>query len=252
MVLDLGDTGPAAETVRKPRSLRPGSPRAIGACWHAGVTITAVKLDRQWLDREWLDQPWLDRRWLDDPPPLVVRRLTQIAFVVAALGVFAFLIVGANRPANPYLVPASGRVTGSDFSGFGAGFVTISAGVGLHAPHRPLCVLLATTTQQQERGLMKQTSLHGWPGMVFQFQAPTQVHFYMRDTLIPLSIAWFAADGGYVSSTNMEPCPSTAAACPTFAAGAPYQTAIEVEKGQLSSLGIGPGSSLQVGGPCSG
>jgi uncharacterized membrane protein (UPF0127 family) len=194
----------------------------------------------------------LQRQWFDDPPAWVVHRLTQTAWTLAAVGVFAFLIVGANRPANPYLVPTSGRVTDSHFSGFGATFVTVSAGVGLHASHRPLCMLLASTTQQQELGLMNQTSLHGWPGMVFRFSAPTQVHFYMKDTLIPLSIAWFAADGGYVSSTNMQPCPATTTACPTFAAGAPYQTAIEVEKGGLSSLGIGPGSSIQLGGPCSG
>jgi uncharacterized membrane protein (UPF0127 family) len=200
------------------------------------------------LDRRML----LDRNWWDDPPAFFVRRLSQTAWSVVALGIFAFLIVGANRPANPYLVPASGRVTDSHFSGFGATFVTVSAGPGLHAPHRPLCMLLASSTHQQEVGLMNQTSLHGWPGMVFRFTAPTQVRFYMKDTLIPLSIAWFAADGRYVSSTNMEPCPVSTANCPTFAATAPYQTAIEVPKGGLSSLGIGPGSSLQLGGPCSG
>ncbi|HEX6395596.1 MAG TPA: DUF192 domain-containing protein [Acidimicrobiales bacterium] len=194
----------------------------------------------------------LDRQWFESPPAWVVRRLTQTAWVIAALGVFAFLIVGANRPANPYLVPVTGRVTDKHFSGFGATFVTITAGTGLRASHRPVCALLATTTAQQDRGLMNQTSLHGWPGMVFEFPAPTQVRFYMKDTLIPLSIAWFAADGGYVSSTNMNPCPATVTPCPTFGASATYQTAIEVPKGGLAALGIGPGSSIQLGGPCSG
>jgi uncharacterized membrane protein (UPF0127 family) len=211
-----------------------------------------MQLDRRWLDRRWLDRPWLDRRWLENPPAWVVRRLTQTAWVIAALGVFAFLIVGANRPANPYLVPVTGRVSDKHFSGFGATFVTISAGTRLHAPHRPLCTLLATTTAQQGRGLMNQTSLHGWPGMVFEFSAPTQVRFYMKDTLIPLSIAWFASDGSYVSSTNMDPCPAKVTPCPTFGAAAAYQTAIEVQKGGLAGLGIGPGSSIQLGGPCSG
>jgi uncharacterized protein len=113
-------------------------------------------------------------------------------------------------------------------------------------------MLLATTTAQQERGLMNQTSLHGFAGMVFQFDHPVEVAFYMQDTLMRLSIAWFRADGTFLSSTSMEPCPRAQTVCPTYSAGAPYQLAIEAPKGSLTSLGIGSGSSVQLGGPCAG
>ncbi|HUE58965.1 MAG TPA: DUF192 domain-containing protein [Acidimicrobiales bacterium] len=194
----------------------------------------------------------LDRQLIDDPPAWLIRRLTQAAWTLAALGVVAFLIVGANRPANPYLVPANGRVSTKALTGFGATFVTVSAGAGLHTPRRPFCMLLATTTAQQDKGLMNQTSLHGFAGMVFQFAHPTQVAFFMKDTVIPLSIAWFRADGTFLSSTSMEPCPPAEFVCPTYSAGATYQLAIEAAKGSLTSLGIGPGSSVQLSGPCAG
>ena len=189
---------------------------------------------------------------MDDPPAWLIRRLTQSAGALVALGVLAFLIVGANRPANPYLVPTNGAVKTKALSGFGATFVTVSPGTGLHATHRPSCMLLATTTAQQQRGLMNQTSLHGFSGMVFQFDRPTETAFYMKDTPMPLSIAWFRADGSFLSSTEMEPCPPAESICPTYSAGAPYQFAIEAAKGALGSLGIGTGSSVQLSGPCAG
>jgi uncharacterized membrane protein (UPF0127 family) len=192
----------------------------------------------------------LDRAFLDEPPEWAFRRVRQSAWVLFALGVFAFLVVGANRPANPYLVPPGGRVSAVSLRGFGATYVTVGPGTGLHAPARPQCMLLASTTVQQERGLMNQTSLHGFSGMVFRFDRPTTVSFYMKDTLIPLSIAWFAADGGFLSSTTMEPCPPKTVVCPTYGPGQSYGLAIEVPKGGLGALGIGPGSSVQLSGPC--
>jgi hypothetical protein len=71
----------------------------------------------------------------------------------------------------------------------------------------------------------------------------------MKDTLIPLSIAWFDAAGRYVSETDMTPCGS-ATICPLYHAAAPYTVAVEVAKGGLGHLGIGAGSSLTVGGSC--
>jgi hypothetical protein len=98
---------------------------------------------------------------------------------------------------------------------------------------------------------MGQTSMHGFAGMAFTFAAPSNELFYMKDTLIPLSIAWFDARGTFVASLDMRPCPPDAL-CPTYGAGRPYELALEVSTGRLGSLGIGPGSSVHLGGPCSG
>jgi len=98
---------------------------------------------------------------------------------------------------------------------------------------------------------MNRTNLAGYDGMLFQFSAPTTVDFYMKDTLIPLSIAWFDGSGHFVSATDMTPCP-TQDNCPLYGAASPYTDALEVPEGGLGRLGIGPGSVLTVGGSCSG
>lgn len=96
---------------------------------------------------------------------------------------------------------------------------------------------------------MNRTDLAGYDGMLFQFGQPTTVEFYMKNTLIPLSIAWFDASGHFVSSTDMTPC-RTQDNCQLYAAVSAYTDALEVSEGGLGRLGIGTGSSLTVGGGC--
>jgi uncharacterized membrane protein (UPF0127 family) len=80
--------------------------------------------------------------------------------------------------------------------------------------------------------------------MVFRFDDPVEARFYMRDTLIPLSVVFYDDDGRYISAADMPPCPDEVAECPTFGADAPYTDAIEVAQGDLPSLGMVPGSVL--------
>jgi uncharacterized protein len=108
-----------------------------------------------------------------------------------------------------------------------------------------LCLWVAETSAQRQRGLMGVTDLGGADGMVFVYDRPASGQFWMRGTPMPLSIAFFAADGSFVSATDMEPClTGPAAACPRYAAAGPYVAAIEVPQGRLAELGIGPGSRL--------
>ena len=109
------------------------------------------------------------------------------------------------------------------------------------------CLLLADTPELRERGLMTVTdpALGGYDGMLFRFDGDTSVGFYMKDTLIPLSIAWFHADGRFVSATDMPPCETSE--CPTFAPGREYRYALEVPEGNLPGLSIGPGTRLILG-----
>lgn len=174
-------------------------------------------------------------------------RIRTVIVGLLVLGVGGFLIDGANRPANPYLLPAPGQVREAGSSGFGAVTLSVTRSDGAK---RSVCTLEAKTEAQQERGLMGQRSLHGFAGMVFVFPAPTSVLFHMKDTLIPLSLAWFEPGGAYLGSAEMPVCP-TGAVCPTYAAGRPFTLAVEVPAGRLGSLGIGPGSSVALGGPCS-
>jgi len=113
---------------------------------------------------------------------------------------------------------------------------------------RELCVLLASTAAQRARGLMGVTSLGGYDGMLFDFGGTVSGRFWMRDTLIPLSIAFFDGRGELVSTADMTPCPAgtSDADCPRYGAKAPYATALEAQLGQLGELGIVPGVTVTV------
>lgn len=174
------------------------------------------------------------------------RRLRTVVVVLLVLGVGGFLIDGANRPANPYLVPAAGRIGPGDPAGFGATTLSVVTAGGRS---RSVCTLEATTEAERERGLMGQKSLHGFAGMTFVFPSPSSALFYMKDTLIPLSLAWFDRSGRFIGSALMALCPP-GATCPTYAAARPFSFALEVPAGGLDRLGIGPGSTVHLGGSC--
>ena len=108
------------------------------------------------------------------------------------------------------------------------------------------CVWLAETSEQRQRGLMQVTSLGGVDGMLFRFGADHSGSFWMKDTILPLSIAFFAGDGAFVSATDMEPCPPASESCPLYQADGPYSDALEVVQGDLPTLGVGPGTRLSV------
>ena len=159
--------------------------------------------------------------------------------VIAVLSIVAFLTVGANGPADPSLggIPGFGEV---------AFQVTPAGGPGTAGQ---FCALLAENEQQRAKGLMGRRDLAGFDAMVFRFDADTDGGFYMRDVPVGLSIAWFGADGRFVSSTDMAPCPDQEG-CPNYPPAAPYRLALEVLQGGLPRLGVGEGAVLTVGGAC--
>jgi uncharacterized protein len=110
-----------------------------------------------------------------------------------------------------------------------------------------LCLWVAKTERQRQRGLMAVTDLGVADGMAFVYDEPSNGQFWMRDTPLPLSIAFFAADGRFVSSRDMEPClTGPSEDCARYAATGPYVTAIEAPQGGLADLGIRPGSRLEL------
>jgi uncharacterized membrane protein (UPF0127 family) len=113
------------------------------------------------------------------------------------------------------------------------------------------CLMVASTNVQRQRGLMEVTDLGGYDGMVFVWDHDTEGAFWMYDTVTPLSIAWFDAEGAFVSSTDMEPCTSDDPdECPMYPPEGSYRFALEVFQGDLDDLGVGPGSRLALGGEC--
>jgi uncharacterized membrane protein (UPF0127 family) len=100
-------------------------------------------------------------------------------------------------------------------------------------------VEVARTPQQHMRGLMQRTHLDDNAGMLFIFPKKDMHCFWMKNTFIPLSIAFLADDGTIVNIEDMQPqtldthCPNTA-----------IRYALEVPQGAFRSKGILPGSRV--------
>jgi uncharacterized membrane protein (UPF0127 family) len=165
-----------------------------------------------------------------------VRHLWWVIIAVAVLGLVVFIGRGGSRPADPSLENGAPRL---------AGFGEVRLVVG----ERDLCAALAETEQAWNKGLMGRTDLAGYDAMVFSFPAPTATTFYMRNTPLPLSVAWFDDGGSFVGSADMAPCDDRSD-CPTYAPPGKYVTAVEVPRGQLGPLGMSAGSHIDVGGVC--
>lgn len=178
-----------------------------------------------------------------------VRILRWAVVVLLAAGGLTFLALGANGPKDPSLRPAEAgtslnRTRFGDFAEIG---FRIDGGAAQAAAAR--CALLAETAAQQELGLMNRTDIGGYDGMLFKFPTDSTASFYMQDTPLPLSIAFFDASGQFVSTADMAPCIHQAT-CPLYNAARPYRWALEVPQGALPRLAIGPGTRLTAGGPC--
>ncbi len=178
-----------------------------------------------------------------------VRVLRWAIVALLGVGALAFLAIGANGPQDPTLKPAEGqvRLNRTPFGDFGEIGFRIEGNEAVAAAAR--CALLAETAEQQTRGLMNRNDLSGYDGMLFRFSADTTGTFWMKDTPLPLSIAFFDAAGRFVSTADMAPCIHQPT-CPTYGAARPYRYALEVPQGALSRLGVAPGTTLVITGPC--
>jgi uncharacterized protein len=103
---------------------------------------------------------------------------------------------------------------------------------------------VADSEEERARGLMGRQRLDRDSGMVFEFDGPTQGGFWMKDTLIPLSIAFWGKSNTVLDILAMEPC--TADPCPTYAPEAPYTHALEMNAGWFTHHGIEIGDHVEL------
>ena len=109
---------------------------------------------------------------------------------------------------------------------------------------RELIVAVAETPNQRSQGLMGVTDLGGLDGMLFVFQADSEGGFWMKNTLIPLDIVFFTADGGFVDTLTMVPCVEDP--CPTYRPDGSYRYALEALTGDLAF--VTPTARLELNG----
>jgi hypothetical protein len=174
-------------------------------------------------------------------------------FAVLAAAVVGFLLWGADRPVDPYLVdtaPASSTVASpsgrtSPVEGLAETGATITTPDGRSIE---LCLLVAESREERAQGLMGVTDLGGYDGMLFRFPTDTTSGFWMKDTPMPLTIAYYDASGAFVSSADMAPCPDDD--CPVHEPAGPFRSAVEVPSDRFAELGIAEGTVLVTGLGC--
>jgi uncharacterized membrane protein (UPF0127 family) len=98
---------------------------------------------------------------------------------------------------------------------------------------------VANNFETRGKGLMFRESLEPNQGMLFVFEDAATHCMWMRNTLIPLSVAFVDADGSIVNIADMKPRDET-----THCAQRPVPYALEMDRGWFASRGIKPGQKI--------
>lgn len=94
-------------------------------------------------------------------------------------------------------------------------------------------VEIADSDAERQRGLMERTELAENAGMLFVFDREQPLSFWMKNTLIPLSIAYIDAEGRIVDIQDMQPLDET-----SHPSAEPAMYALEVNQGFFDEHGV--------------
>jgi uncharacterized membrane protein (UPF0127 family) len=100
---------------------------------------------------------------------------------------------------------------------------------------------LAATETERERGLMFRTALEDGNGMLFVFESDQRVSFWMKNTRLPLSVAYIAHDGTIKEIHDMEPF-----SLESVPSSSSVRYALEVPRGYFERIGIRPGYVIEL------
>jgi hypothetical protein len=99
---------------------------------------------------------------------------------------------------------------------------------------------VAATEPSRQQGLMFREKMGQNEGMVFLFEGPATVCMWMKNTLIPLSVAFLDSDGKIINIEDMQPH-STESHC----AKKPARYALEMNQGWFKQKNIKPGIAIE-------
>lgn len=104
-------------------------------------------------------------------------------------------------------------------------------------------VEIADDPAERERGLMMRRKLDEDHGMLFVFESSSRQSFWMRNTLIPLSIAYMDDRGEILEIHDMFPLDRSAVVSQSES----VRYALEVNRGWFARRGIGVGKAFDLG-----
>ena len=114
------------------------------------------------------------------------------------------------------------------------------ARIPLYIHDREIRVEVAQTPEERGYGLMGRKHLGKDEGMFFVFETEDYHAFWMKDTVLPLSIAFIGKDGRIVWMTDMKPLTLDSHVPPQ-----PVLYALEMNKGWFSSHGVKVGDVVK-------
>ncbi len=132
---------------------------------------------------------------------------------------------------------------------------TISAVVAVTFPHGTAVIRtpersvtvkveLARTPDQLHTGLSGRSTLAAKAGMAFLFGHDVREQFWMKDTSIPLSIAFWGKGGKILRILDMAPCLTDP--CRVYDPKVAFRGALEVNRGAFKRLGVRPGAVVTI------
>ncbi|GGD65374.1 hypothetical protein GCM10011411_27130 [Aurantiacibacter arachoides] len=114
--------------------------------------------------------------------------------------------------------------------------VTITTDTATHT----FAAEVAASAEEQRRGLMFRTAMGPDEGMIFPYQAPQPLSFWMHNTVLPLDLVFIDADNRIINVGRGQPYDET-----SIASDRPGVAVLELNGGRAAELGIGPGDLVE-------
>jgi uncharacterized protein len=159
---------------------------------------------------------------------------TRFLFTAVAAPVLAVVVCGcAADPGTATPRPTTPR---NDFSKMRTATIVITG-------RKSFTAYVADTETTREVGLMNVTEaeLPADRGMIFVFDQDRLLSFWMRNTIIPLDIAYIRSDGTIVKTHTMHPLDERG-----YPSIEPARFALEVRAGQFAQWGIRAGDHVEL------
>jgi uncharacterized protein len=115
--------------------------------------------------------------------------------------------------------------------------------ITLQAGMHQIRAAVAQTPEQRQTGLMFRREMPQHEGMLFVFEQPSEQCFWMKNTPLPLSIAFLNDDGTVVNIADMKP-----QSLDSHCSAKPVRYVLEMNQGWFAKRGIGPGYRLSSPG----